>query len=99
MKGQASGKVGLFDVDPHAKRAETGARPKHVQAAAFTADGERLLTVGYDWLVRAYDGRNGRALDALAFEVGALRAVAAAPDGMTAACGGSKGSVVVWNLA
>lgn len=77
--------------------------------AAFTPDGRTLLTASHDGTVRSWDmGPLGalerfdwtaRALQTFEWKVGPMTAVAVAPDGLTAAAGGDKGRIVLWDLA
>jgi hypothetical protein len=55
------------------------------------------VTAGEDRLVKTWDAGSGKELAAFAWGVGRLRAVACAPDGLTAAAAG-EGRVVVWDL-
>ncbi|MFO0852505.1 MAG: WD40 repeat domain-containing protein [Gemmataceae bacterium] len=66
---------------------------------AFTPDGTRLLTVaGKEATV--WDTAAGKPLARYGWgkQAGPLRAVAVAPDGLTAAVGGTRGRVVRWDL-
>jgi WD40 repeat protein len=69
-----------------------------VADAAYTPDGRRIITVGGDSTARVWDARTGAKLGTFAWPVGKLSAVAVAPDGLTAAAGGEKGQIVVWDV-
>jgi WD40 repeat protein len=71
---------------------------KHVLAAAFSADGRTLATVSNEATVRMWDTAVLEVRAELAWQIGGLKCVAFAPDGLRAAAGGEKGSVVVWDL-
>lgn len=69
-----------------------------VNDAAFTPDGTRLFTVGQDGTVRCWEVASGRSVGVLNWRVGKITAVAVAPDGLTAAAGGEKGQIVLWDV-
>ena len=72
--------------------------PRAVHGATLTPDGRYLLQVSADRTVRVLDVATGRLVKDYAWEVGKLDAVAVSPDGLLAACGGTGGKVVVWDL-
>jgi hypothetical protein len=71
---------------------------KHVQSQAFSPDGRTLATVSNDTTARFWDVQTGRQTAAFAWEIGALKAVALAADGMKAAASGDSGTIVVWDV-
>src|SRR5262249_54024396 len=76
---------------------------KRVTALAFARGGGAgraplLLTGSEDETVRLWDVLGGRERTAFGWPVGKVRAVAFAPDGMTAAAAGDKGDVVIWDV-
>lgn len=76
-------------------RAKTGR--KHLLGVAFTADGERLITVGNDASARVWnvdDGSEERSFD---WDVGPLTCLAVSPDGCLIAAGSRRGKVVLWD--
>jgi WD40 repeat protein len=86
------------------RRAETGAHVttlqlarKHVQDFAFSPDGAALAVVSNEEVVRIWDTRDWSERPGFAWEVGQLKCLAFAPDGMRAACGGHRGAIVVWD--
>jgi WD40 repeat protein len=48
--------------------------------------------------VRTWDAHTGEALATYAPGVGPVRSLASAPDGLTAAAGGTAGRVAVWDV-
>ncbi len=72
--------------------------PKHVQSVAFSPDGRTLITVSNDTITRLFDVDTGCEKASYAWDVGPLKCVAFAPDGMRAAASGKKGAVVVWDV-
>jgi WD40 repeat protein len=71
---------------------------KHFQDAAFSPDGRVLATVSNEETVKYWDARSGKERRCFAWDVGKLKCIAFAPDGMRAAAGGDKGKIVVWDV-
>jgi WD40 repeat protein len=70
-----------------------------VRAVSFTPDGRWLLTAGDDWNVRVWDVGTGERRAAFNWRLGEVRALAASPDGMTAATAGARRpGVLIWDL-
>jgi WD40 repeat protein len=71
---------------------------KHfVWSLAFVADGRTLFTGSEDRTVRVWDAATGREEAVFDWQIDKIRAVAVAPDGMTAAAGGD-GDIVIWDV-
>jgi WD40 repeat protein len=70
---------------------------KFFQDAAFSPCGRWLATVSNEETVKCWDATTWRETRAFAWDVGRLKCVAFAPDGMRAAAGGDKGKVVIWD--
>ena len=68
-----------------------------VSGAAFTPDGRRVVTSGWDRNVRIWDAVDGRELFTFDLRLGRITALAVAPDGMTfaAACQNRRQIVVM----
>ncbi len=72
--------------------------PRAIAGATLTPDGRHLLQASADRTVRVLDVATGRLVKDYAWSAGCLNAVAVSPDGLLAACGGTGGKVVVWDL-
>ena len=69
-----------------------------IAALALSADGEQLLTGGFDGNALLWEAGTGRELHALRAGTAPVQAVAVSPDGQWAATGGADGLVKIWNL-
>jgi WD40 repeat protein len=67
-------------------------------SAAFTPDGRWLVTAGPGEAVTFWDVTNWQPAHEYAWDVGRLKCVAVAPDGLRAAAGTDKGQIVVWDV-
>jgi WD40 repeat protein len=65
---------------------------------AFSPDGSRLATTGFDGTIWIWDPRSGEPLQVLRGHRGAVTAVAFSPDGSRLASVGAEGTVRVWAL-
>jgi WD40 repeat protein len=70
-----------------------------VNCVAFSPCGRQLLSACQDKLVRVWDVKTGVLLRSYDWKVGAVTALAFAPDGLTVAAGGTRGQVVIWDWA
>ena len=91
-------KIYAIDLDAGKVALAYPACPRAVHGATLTPDGRHLLQVSADRTVRVLDAGTGRLVKDYAWNAGKLAAVAVSPDGLLAACGGSGGKVVVWDL-
>jgi WD40 repeat protein len=69
-----------------------------ITAAAFTADGRHLLTVGNDKTVRVLETTTFREVHSYAWPIGKLQTIAISHDGLTAAIAGRNSKVIIWDL-
>jgi hypothetical protein len=86
--------------DPVAGRGTAADRAAEVwlPPLAFDPAGRTLLTVGLRNRVRQIDAANGGAITEWAWRADAVRSLAVAPDGLTAAAGCRLGELLVWDL-
>jgi WD40 repeat protein len=91
-------KLSVFDSGTWTEVATLRQPQKHFQAGAFTPDGRRFLTASNEETVKCWDTATWTLVREYAWQIGGLASVAVAPDGMTAAAGGEKKKVVVWDL-
>jgi WD40 repeat protein len=71
---------------------------KHFTAAAFSPDGKLLSTTSNDTTVTLWDTATWQPIRQYGWEIGRLRAVAFAPDGLTCAAGSDTGKVVLFDV-
>jgi WD40 repeat protein len=81
----------------HAGRIDWPGR-SHLRGLAVLPRGRGFITASGDWQARLWDLDAGKVTRAFKWDVGKLHAAAVSPDGATAAVGGDKGRVVVWDL-
>jgi WD40 repeat protein len=95
-------RVQVWDVQSGLSLAVLKGHEKQVWSVAFLpgAKGEQatLVSGSQDGTVRLWTVNPARPGNVFRWPLGAVRAVAVAPNGMTAAAGGENGSVVVWDL-
>jgi WD40 repeat protein len=94
-------RVQVWDVRSAASVAVLKGHEKQVWSVAFLPGGGpaggAILSGSQDGTDRVWDVDSGRERAVFRWPLGTVRAVAAAPDGMTAAAGGENGSIVVWD--
>ena len=94
----ASGRsIALVDVATKDIRATLAGHEAPIMALAFTPDGQRLLSGGWDQNVRVWDPYLATPIATYDWQRGKVQHIAVAPDGMTAAAACDKG-IVLWDL-
>jgi len=93
--------VRVWDVKRGAEAWKLHGHEGCVLSAAYTADGERLVTGSYDGSVRIWDLLTGRTLHVLrpTGDRSMVYSVAVSPDGKTVASGEWGGAIRVWDAA
>jgi WD40 repeat protein len=88
----------ILDVETGEQVAEVRLATKFIMQAAFTPDGRYLATVSNEATVKFWDTSSWKLAREFAWQIGGLRCLAFAPDGMTAAAGGAGRKIVVWDV-
>jgi WD40 repeat protein len=70
---------------------------KEVQDFAFSPDGNFLLAVSNEEIVRVWDVRDWSEREGFAWRIGELKCITFAPDGQRAACGSHDGTILIWD--
>lgn len=69
-----------------------------VVGLCFSPDGQRLISASWDTTVRIHSVVSRSPVVSYNWDIGRLHSLAIAPDGMTAAVGGDRPDVIVWDL-
>jgi WD40 repeat protein len=94
----SAARVFVFDTRTWAEVAELRQSRKHFLSGAFTPDGRYFLTASNEETVKCWDTTSWTLTREYAWEIGGLKSVVVAPDGMTAAAGGDTAEIVVFDL-
>lgn len=74
-----------------------------VRSVAFSPDGTRLASAGYDRVMRVWDTETGEQAKTYRFDSARINAVAFTPDGQRIAAGGSNnaksGEAIIWKMS
>ena len=93
---QSGGRIAVFSLEQKSTAAQL--QPTELTDMAFTPDGRRMLTGGMDKLVRVWDTTTWKEIAQYDWKIGPIHSVTVSPDGLTAAAGGDKSRVVVWDV-
>jgi WD40 repeat protein len=89
----------LDAADPNAKPVKRlNASSKHFTSAAFSLDGSRLATTSNDTAATIWNASTWEVQRRYAWDIGRLRVVCFAPDGLRCAAASDTGQIVVWDL-
>jgi WD40 repeat protein len=88
----------VWDLESGAPARQLTVDKRHFKSVAFSPDSRLLATARNDATVRFYDTSTWMETAAFNWMVGPVVSVAFARDGMRAACGSSKGKIVVWDV-
>lgn len=94
-------RIQVWDVQSRKNVAVLKGHKKQIWSIAFAADisvdKATLFSGSQDGTVRVWNVNPPRERSVFTWPLGAVRTVAAAPDGMTAAAAGEKGEIVIWD--
>src|SRR6266545_3930896 len=92
----------FFAIDANTRKGKPVKRvnssPKHFTSVAFSRDGTRLATTSNDTAATIWDTSTWEVQRRCEWQIGRLRTVCFAPDGLRCAAAGDKGQIVVWDL-
>src|SRR5262249_11660780 len=71
---------------------------QHFKDVAFTPDGRYLFTAHNDRTIPVLETDTWRECRAFEWDLGPMISLAIAPDGMRAAAGSEKGTIIVWDV-
>lgn len=85
----------VYDLDAGRVRLNLTGHQGMVWKVAYTPDGGRLVTASSDGTVRFWDAATGACRGVFDWQLGRVRCMAVSPDGLTVACGGQDGRIVI----
>ena len=85
----------VYDLNAGQVRLNLTGHQGMVWKVAYTPDGGRLVTASSDGTVRFWDTATGACRGVFDWQLGRVRCVVVSPDGLTVACGGQDGRIVI----
>jgi WD40 repeat protein len=91
-----TGDIGVYDANTGAKRAGASGHTNSCRAAAFSADGKRIVTGSSDHTAKVWDASNGALLASASGHLAPVVSAGFSPDGKMIVTGSEDRTVRVW---
>jgi WD40 repeat protein len=88
----------IFDPDSGEEVAQIKQDRLEILASAFAPDGKLFITVGNERTAKIWDTVTWQVRETFDWRIGKLKSLAVSLDGMRAASGSERGSILVWDL-
>lgn len=89
--------VGLWDVERKKERGRLKGHTRTITDVSVSPSSNLIATASED-TVRMWDGSTGQRLKSFNWNLGEVRSLCFAPDGMTVAAGGPRGDIVIFDV-
>jgi WD40 repeat protein len=90
--------VTLWDIPSGQRLAVLDKQPNKISCVAFSPDGRRLASGGWDGTTKLWDVATETEQSSFQGNMGHVNCVAFSPDGKTLAAGGRNGAIQLWNV-